>query len=63
MPNRQVETVYKNIIIHSYLGSNYVYVGKRIFNSILSAKRHITKILNFFDNDKEKTWRFYNNML
>ena len=57
--NRKVETVYKNIIIHSYKGSNFTYVGKRIFNSILAAKRHITKVLNHFDNCPEKTWQFY----
>lgn len=61
--NRKVETVYKNIIIHSYKGSNFAYVGKRIFNSTLSAKRHITKVLNHFDNDKEKAWRYYTDQL
>ena len=63
MTDRKVETVYKNIIIHSYEGSNFAYVGNRIFNSVLSAKRHITKVLNHFDNDKELTWQFYNNKL
>ncbi len=58
--NRKVETVYKNIIIHSYRGSNFAYIGNRIFNSTLSAKRHITKVLNHFDNDKELAWQFYN---
>ena len=46
--NRKVETVYKNIIIHSYKGSNFAYVGNRIFNSTLGAKRHITKVLKHF---------------
>ncbi len=58
-PDRKVETVYKNIIIHGYKGSNYAYVGNRIFNSILSAKRHITKVLNHFGNDKELAWKYY----
>lgn len=59
MTDRKVQTVYKNIIIHGYLGSNYAYVGKRIFNSVLSAKRHITKVLKHFNGNPELTWRFY----
>lgn len=57
--DRKVQTVYKNIIIHGYKGSNWAYVGKRIFNSVLSAKRHITKTLKHFDNNPEQAWRFY----
>lgn len=59
MKNREFKTVYKNIIIHGYKGSNYAYVGKRIFNSVLSAKRHITKVMKHFNNNPELAWRFY----
>ena len=59
MENRKVQIVYKNIIIHGYKGSNWAYVGKRIFNSPLAAKRHITKALKHFNGCPEKTWRFY----
>jgi uncharacterized protein with HEPN domain len=59
MKDRYVETVYKNIIIHSYKGSNYAYVGNMIFKSVLSAKRHITKTLNKFNHSPELAWRFY----
>lgn len=59
MNDRYVETVYKNIIIYKYKGSNFCYVGKRIFKSELSAKRHITKVLKHFNNCIETTWLFY----
>ena len=63
MENRRVETVYKNIIIHGYKGSNWAYVGKRVFSSVLAAKRHITKVLKHFDNSPEQAWRFYTGAL
>ena len=63
MIDRKIQTVYKNIIIHTYKGSNYAYVGNRIFSSVLSAKRHITKVLNNFNNDKELAWSFYTGQL
>ena len=63
MENRKVETIYKDIIIHTYKGSNWIYVGNRIFNSLIEAKRHITKVLNHFNNDKESTRRYYTNNL
>lgn len=59
MSDRKVEIVYKNIIIHAYRGSNYVYIASRPFGSLLSAKRHITKVLKHFNNDKEKAWKYY----
>lgn len=43
MDSRKVEIIYKGILIEIYKGSNYAYIGTRIFNSVLSAKRFITK--------------------
>lgn len=60
---RKVTTVYKNIIIHGYRGSNWAYVGNRIFGSVLSAKRHITKVVNHFDGNRELAWRYYTDEL
>lgn len=51
--------VYKNIIIETYKGSNYAYIGNRVFNNLLSAKRHITKTLGYFDNDTDKVLIYY----
>lgn len=59
MTDRKIAILYKNIIIHVYKNSNYAYVGKRVFNSLLGAKRHITKVLSHFNNDKEATYKFY----
>lgn len=57
--DRKVEIVYKKVTIRTYKGSNYAYIGKRIFTSVLSAKRHITKALKHFDGDIDLTCRFY----
>ena len=43
---RRFEVVYKGVTVQGYKGSNYAYIGTRIFNSLLSAKRYITKIQN-----------------
>lgn len=59
--DRKKLIVYKNIIIVTYQGSNFAYIGDKIFNSLLSAKRNITKVLNHFDNDKEQAHRYYYN--
>ena len=59
---RKVLTVYKNILIHKYTGSNFTYVGKIIFNTEIGAKRHITKTLAHFNGCAKKTWRYYDNI-
>ena len=59
MKNRLIGISYKNINMHYYKGSNWVYVGNRVFESKLSAKRHITKVLKHFNNCPEKTWQYY----
>lgn len=60
MSNRKLEINYKNLVIEAYKGSNFVYVGKRVFDGVISAKRHITKVLKYFDNDIKKVKNFYN---
>lgn len=59
MENRRVEITYKNITIHGYKGSNWAYIGKRVFGSLTAAKRHITKVSKHFDNDIKKVKEFY----
>lgn len=60
MENKRVEITYKNITIHGYKSSNWAYINKRVFGSVIAAKRHITKVIKYFDNDIEKVKEFYN---
>ena len=53
--NRLKYVYYKGVTIVCYMGSNWVYIDKRPFKSINSAKRYITKKqLQDFLNIEEK---------
>ena len=54
MENRKIQITYKNTIIHGYKGSNYAYIGNRIFPSVISAKRHITKMIKHTNQEMLK---------
>lgn len=59
MNGRKIESNYKGITVTSYKGSNYHYIGNRPFQSSLSVKRHITKVLRHFDGCVKKAREFY----
>lgn len=59
MSDRSVYILYKNIRIQVYLGSNWTYIGNRIFNGLLAAKRDITKKLAYYGNDTDKVMQHY----
>lgn len=61
MNNRMITTEYKGITLVAFRGSNWIYVGDRIFKSHLAAKRHITKMLSYFNGDLNQTKSFYRN--
>lgn len=63
MDCRKIKINYKGITIHSYKMSNWAYIGNRPFISVLSAKRHITKVLNYYENDVKKACQHYGIML
>lgn len=46
MENREITIVYKGVEIKYTQGSNWAYVGNRIFPSVLAAKQVITRHQN-----------------
>lgn len=45
MENREIVILYKGVEIKYVRGSNWAYVGKEIFQSVLGAKQAITRRL------------------
>lgn len=59
MERKKQYYIYKGILIHSYPGSHWAYIGSRVFDSVHAAKVNITKVLDHYDQDFTKAVLFF----